>query len=208
MGGVLMLEAVLLIFSVLVAGISYADNVPTREKTGPSLRAEWQRVKDTRQLEISLRDHLNEKQRELINSGFSTFSQLLIYENSARANGSSPLFEITCTVKFDLWEERYELARLDQKNPQAISVQHFDEYATLCLTVAIADTEIRPHLARGLKAELHIDQISAAKATEVKEWLVRQQSGVMRGIFSHMLGDLKLSESVTVQIEIPPGGQG
>jgi hypothetical protein len=179
----------------------------TQSDKGSSVRIQGVWIKsgqgDTRYLRLSLQSHLNEKQEELINSGFSTFSQLLVFPRGPRKKDQAPIFEITCTVKFDLWEEKYELARLDKRNPQAASVDTYQEYATLCLTANLPPEIISSYLERGLAVDLHIDQISAAKASEIKEWLVRQQSGVMRGIFSHMLGDLKLSESLKAKIIIP-----
>lgn len=190
---------------VLVFTLEVKAQTKTPNTVQPRVTAQWVESdqKGHKFVQIELKSSLNEKQEELINSGFSTFSQLLIYPPGANKKVDTPIFELTCTVKYDLWEEQYELARLDKKNPQAISVNSFLKYSTLCLTAEVDADLLEPFVGKSLTAELHLDQISAAKASEIKEWLVRQQSGVMRGIFSHMLGDLKLSESLRVIVDLP-----
>ncbi len=162
-------------------------------------------------ISISLLDQISERQRELINSGFTTFSQLNLRTVSAqRQVDQSPVVSTSCTVRFDLWQEVYELARIDTKVHTG-SVASLDEYGGLCMTAKLEPGPLLDRLFKDggvLVATLLVDQISAQKAGEIKEWLIRQQSGVMQNLFSHMLGDLKLTERVDVLVQVPPGAGG
>ena len=55
--------------------------------------AKWVKEKSSKIVRFPLDKHLNEKQLELINSGFSTFSQLVVYEKTGKAVKPSPIFE-------------------------------------------------------------------------------------------------------------------
>lgn len=193
-------------YATLLQGVAYAQQTSTNARKVLKTRAQWVKTENGFRLVFALDKLLNEKQMELINSGFSTFSQLLVFENRDKQSKDETSYEISCTVKFDLWEEQYDLARLDKENPKAYSVKSFGEYSKLCLTSQMANPKSLERYKKGTRliARLNIDQISAAKASEIKEWLVRQQSGVMRGIFAHMLGNLELSESLIVEVEVPP----
>ena len=75
----------------------------------------------------------------------------------------------------------------------------------LRLQVSLRDPAILDQLASGqrlLVASLVFDQISAQKEEKIRQWLVEQQSGVMRGLFANMLGELKLSERTDIVIEV------
>ena len=37
----------------------------------------------------------------------------------------------------------------------------------------------------------------------IKDWLIQQQSGVMQSLFSHMLGELTLNQSIKVRVAVP-----
>ena len=53
-------------------------------------------------------------------------------------------------------------------------------------------------------ATLVVKQTSPEEANDIKDWLVKQQSGVMQGLFSHMVGELMLNQTVVVAVEIAP----
>src|SRR5205807_2653431 len=80
--------------------------------------ADPQPDEDTQKNELMARfsfaDQLTTKQLSLINSGFSTYSILVVKDADPDdfVRGKE-LYRITCTTKFDPWEERYETARLD-----------------------------------------------------------------------------------------------
>lgn len=172
----------------------------------------WQRDKPDQKpigLSINFVEHLSKRQLNLINSGFSTFSSLEIYKAVDAAEideKTQPFIKTNCTVKYDTWQERYELAKIERGESASI-VNSFDLYAERCLAVRFSDTKLLEELARtggNFIARLFLDQISAEKADEIKQWLVRQQSGVMQGLFSHMLGDLTLAEQTEIKVSIPP----
>ena len=53
------------------------------------------------------------------------------------------------------------------------------------------------------EAVLIVKQTSFDEAQKIKDWLVQQQSGVMQSLFSHMLGELSLNQTLAVRISIP-----
>lgn len=165
----------------------------------------WHNENNQPILVVTFDKHLTKKQRNLIDSGFSTFSSLRLSRNEDDINDEKMnLFKVSCTVVYDTWQERYDLARIDD-TVSTTRVKSFKDYADQCLTAKIREPELIKTLSSGgsLFAAMQINQISISKAVEIKQWLIRQQTGVMQGLFSHMLGDLKLLEKTTVQIQIP-----
>lgn len=159
-------------------------------------------------LEIDVTPHLSERQRNLIQSGFTTFSLLEVRTSvpDAKTGDPEPVFKLACTVRYDTWNERYDVAHLTEQ-PQNRLVKNFDRYSQLCLTAHIRQADlVAPWREKGqrLHVTLLVDQISISKADEIKQWLIRQQSGVMQGIFAHMLGELKLTERVDAPVNVPP----
>jgi len=130
----------------------------------------WKKSNSQDILVINLVGHLNPKQLTLINSGFSTFSQMQIdrlkeEEEEEKPESDAVLFKVSCTVKFDTWQERYDVARITN-NPKAAVVKNFKDYADLCLTANITGLKNLKMLKNDggdLKATLLIDQISIAK---------------------------------------------
>jgi hypothetical protein len=168
---------------------------------------EWKETASgERQLLVDIIPHITQRQRELIESGFSTFSQLEIRSLGRDGELSKQtVAKINCTAKFDLWQEIFEIVRIDE-NPKAVTVKSFQEYARECFQPNFVDSEVLQDLTLNggrLVASLFVDQISADKDEKIREWLIRQQSGVMQGLFSHMLGDLKLSQRIDVVIDVP-----
>jgi len=155
-------------------------------------------------LVINLNGILSKKQKALLNSGFSTFSQLT---TSYIGDTDKPieLYRVACTVKFDAWDEVYELARLDER-PQTAVVSSFDDYVELCLEAEIVSQATLAKMSEAggeLVAKIQIEQISPEQALKLKNWLVEQQTGVMQGLFSHMLNELKLSETLEFAVKVP-----
>jgi hypothetical protein len=155
-------------------------------------------------LRVKLTHHLKPKQRNLINSGFSTYSSLLLLPMPARSN-LKPFYKTSCVVKLDTWEELYDVTII-QDNPRPFTTKSIQEYFEKCLTVNLDAETIRKTLGTNggnVLAILNVEQISQAQSKKIKKWLVRQQSGVMQGLFSHMLGEMRLRETVTVKVQIP-----
>lgn len=169
------------------------------------LKARWDQTKDKLSLRINLTESLTEQQKKLIYSGFSTFSHLEVrwLDGDVRR---SLVFISECTIKFDPWEEKFELLHFLERRKEN-SLQSFQQYTDLCLQADISSQSNLAHIAnQGARLEVRLDisQVSNEFAQDVRGWLIQQQSGVMRGLFSHMLGDLKLSESTQTELIAPP----
>jgi len=170
--------------------------------------ARWIKRDGQLTLSVPLTEQLSAKQKSLIESGFSTYSQLLIRQPATKGSASKEaqeIYRLTCSVKFDAWEERYDVVRLDGL-PEAAIVKESSDYAELCLTARLEDAARLAPLRAGMSviATLFVQQASQEEAKRVKEWLIQQQSGVIQGLFSHMLRELTLSERIDVLVKIPP----
>jgi hypothetical protein len=154
---------------------------------------------------------LSEKQRSMIEGGFTTVSQLTLKlpitpEDEESAADLPVAYSLRCSVKFDAWEETYDAARLDDQ-PRTTVLRTYPEYGELCLTAALATPNVVARIGPAggvVLAYLVVKQTSQEEAGRIKDWLVQQQSGVMQSLFSHMLGELALSQTTRVRVEIPP----
>ena len=165
----------------------------------------WINVKPPQRIQIKILG-LDDKQTTTLKSGFSTFSQLSIYRSKdAMSEDQQALAQTACTVKYDMWEEHYEVTLLTD-TPKTMTAKSLDHYLTHCLSVEIYGGEFLKQLKSGdktLVASLQVEQISSTQAQKVKAWLINQQSSVMRGLFSHMLGDMTLSQTSQISLQIP-----
>ena len=167
----------------LISAMSAADQPPNIK-----ILANWKNKGKKVVLAISVVEQISEKQKKLISSGFSTYSLLNIVRPKTPLTEEKVLFKSQCTVKFDTWEEHYDLARLNE-NFKTMQIEDFGTYTKLCLTAVIDDSDIYgPFYKNGgtVEAELQLNQISQNKSEKIREWLINQQSGVMQGLFSHM----------------------
>jgi hypothetical protein len=169
------------------------------------IKAHWENDKDRRILRINLAESLTERQKKLLYSGFSTFSHLEVrwIDNDVRR---TLVFISECTIKFDLWEEKFALLHFLELRKEN-SLKSFQQYTDLCLQADISSqSNIAQIASRGARLEVRLDisQVSNEFAQDVRSWLIQQQSGAMRGLFSHMLGDLKLSESTQTVLVVSP----
>lgn len=187
-------------------------NTTTTATTGTVVKqrtipAVWQVDQKTTSLTVNVEPFLSSKQRGFVNSGFTTFSLLELRTAPADPKNDTEAFlKLGCTVRFDTWNERYDVAHLSDK-PRNRLVKSFDRYSQLCLNAQITDNRLLEQWRRDgarLYATLLVDQISISKAEEIKEWLIRQQSGVLQGLFAHMLGELKLTERLDAPVQVPP----
>jgi hypothetical protein len=184
----------LLLALILSSGTAWAD-----------IKAHWEQSKERPSLRINLAESLTVQQKKLLYSGFSTFSHLEVrwLDNSVRR---TLIFISECTIKFDLWEEKFELLHFLERRKEN-SLKSFQQYIDLCLQADISSqSNIAQIASQGARLEVRLDisQVSNEFAQDVRSWLIQQQSGVMRGLFSHMLGDLKLSESTQTVLIVPP----
>jgi hypothetical protein len=169
------------------------------------IKVHWESGKDRQSLRINLAESLTEQQKKLLYSGFSTFSHLEVrwIDNDVRR---TLVFISECTIKFDLWEEKFALLHFLELRKEN-SLKSFQQYTDLCLQADISNqSNIAQIASRGARLDVRLDisQVSNEFAQDVRSWLIQQQSGVMRGLFSHMLGDLKLSESTQTILVVPP----
>jgi hypothetical protein len=190
------------LWGIATLALAQVPEIPLPDQV---VRGKWSLQDPVDKILINLGSVINKKQRTLLNSGFSTFSQLIISYDS---DGGTPieLFRVACTVKMDAWDEIYELARLDER-PQTAVLRDFKNYINLCLTAEIVSQSALSKLAVGdgsLHAKVQIEQISADQAKKIKEWLIQQQTGVMQGLFSHMLQEITTSESIEIDVPVGP----
>lgn len=168
----------------------------------PEARMQWLSLNDPT-LGIDVFSALSVQQRKLIASGLSTFSHFEI-QSRDQEGSTALLFVAECTLKYDLWEEKYELQQLAELSRPP---QNLNDYGELCFRAQLSS---RSSLARllepgsTLEIRLDIAQVSASFASDIRRWLIEQQSGVMRGLFAHMLGELRLSETVRLTLKVPP----
>jgi hypothetical protein len=169
--------------------------------------ARWEMSENGAVLVIPFSDALTAKQKNMITGGFTTVSQLSVHlpgQNSGEQPGA--IFNAQCSVKFDAWEETYDIVRVESENSVPFVSKDFTDYARACLTGDIKDQSINKRFdAQGgyLQAQLTVKQTSADEALKIKDWLIQQQSGVMQSLFSHMLGDIALHQTHVVNIRVP-----
>lgn len=182
----------------------------------PNPGAAWERSGDRIHLNIPISGVLTDKQRSMIEGGFTTVSQLaVLHVTESSPKVETLLWGINCTVKFDAWDESYEVTRFqtlpNDLKSETMIFHKFSDYGTFCLTAHIPQSDFLTHVANTgerLVGRLHVQQISLEEGARIKEWLVRQQSGLMQSLFKHMLGELSLYQTLTVSISLPsfPGG--
>ncbi|MCX6123481.1 MAG: hypothetical protein NTV34_01830 [Proteobacteria bacterium] len=166
--------------------------------------ARWEQT-DKIALVINVADLLTPAQRDIINSGFTTFTMLSIGGNND-SGGETPLFRrSSCTVKYDTWEERYEVTRLDPPPPTSITVKGYRDWSQDCLEVTLSNSKILTQLNQmgTISAYLVVRQSTSDESGRIKNWLVKQQSGFMQGLYSHMLGDFQYQNQTRIKIVIP-----
>ena len=169
--------------------------------------ASWHTGKDKAVvMHVQLTEQLSKRQKDLISSGFSTHSELEIKTFERDDQPEQILFRSQCTVKFDTWEEIYDIARIDT-DFATVTAKSFEAYSDMCLTARVSGAALMIELAKtggSVRATLRVNQITTEKAAKIREWLIKQQSGMMQGLFAHMLGDLKLFEEIDVVVQVPP----
>ncbi|MFW7377803.1 MAG: hypothetical protein ACOH5I_03205 [Oligoflexus sp.] len=150
-------------------------------------------------LMIPATDELLEKQKKLIFSGFPAYSLLDI---SYEEGDAERLVQVrTCSARYDLWEERIHILAIDGEDLNPVTLGNFDEYAKICLTIALSaeQRKKREKIQAKWLARLSLTQLTGEESQKIRDWLVKQQSGIIKGLFSHMLGDLTLSETTSFE---------
>jgi hypothetical protein len=157
-------------------------------------------------LTVSVSDLLTPAQRDIVNSGFSTFTLLAISTKKITDQEALPDMRVVCSVKYDTWEEKYQLIKVDPGPTQTSIANDYKSWADECLTYTLKTDAFLDRLNQGgtLNGILQIRQSSPDEASKIKNWLVRQQSGFMQGLYAHMLGDFQFRGTVRITITIPP----
>lgn len=180
-------------------------------------------------LRLRLTTLLSPKQMTILQGGFTTLSQLVIqWPQGGGGKGDFDLGEATsqseqipilkerrCSVKFDAWEESFEVIRFGEtqhqgdkpSDPVALLAKTIEEYGDQCLSSELDLSQIAPFFSKfggQLLVTLIVKQTSLDETAKIKDWLIQQQSGVIQGLFSHMLGDLTLHQVVRTVLDVPP----
>ncbi len=201
--------------ALLIAALSLASSASAQDNSVLVALARWQMKGGQAQLVVPLGDALTPKQKSIIGGGFTTVSQLTLRQPTPGSDDADEdemklFYGVRCSVKFDAWEETYDVARLDEQ-PKTAIVKEYAAYGDLCLKAEITDPKRLTEYSKAggtLLAFLVVKQTSVEEASKIKEWLVQQQSGVMQSLFSHMLGELTLNQSVRVKVMVPPKPTG
>ncbi len=133
-------------------------------------------------------------------------------QDDAEALGMTvPLRQVSCSVKFDAWQESFEVIKLmdhpEKTSSEAVIVKDLDAFGELCLTAEVEFNHSNQTLLQQggvLLATMIVRQTSQEETAKIKGWLIKQQSGVIQGLFSHMLGELTLQQKVHTELLIPP----
>lgn len=169
----------------------------------------WQETSDTgEKLLIDPSSLLNSKQKNLIYSGFPAYSLVeLIVKNgdeyiTVRAK--------ECAIQYDLWDEDFvDLLRPLSNNKTKLSYERYTDaraYYNTCLSIRLNDSpQVRTLIQSSqiVKVRVAFTQLSGKTTSNITKWLVGQQSKVLKGLFSHMLGELKLSETSEHMVKLP-----
>jgi hypothetical protein len=199
--------------SVLLISIAGLLATPSRataeEPRQATTTARWS-TDGKNTLNINVSDLLTPAQRDIVNSGFSTFTLFAITTKKLNEQDPVPSTRVICSVKYDTWEERYQLIKVEPGPPQTSIATDYKAWADQCLSYSIHNDVLIESLGKTgsqghtLTGILQIRQSSHEEAAKIKTWLVRQQSGFMQGLYAHMLGDFQFRGTVRITITIPP----
>ena len=167
--------------------------------------AKWVLEKNTQGILIDVSDALSPAQQDIVNSGFSTFTLLAIRDGKIQGTDTPPDLRVVCSVKYDTWEERYQAVRVEPLPLETMTFKEYKDWARKCLQITVTSVDVLSKLKAGgqLSGLLQIRQSSPDESAKIKNWLVRQQSGFMQGLYAHMLGDIQFQGSVKLNINVP-----
>ena len=183
-----------------------AVHVSATEPTPSQPSATWEKSSGNQIIAIDISALLSAEQQDIVNSGFSTFTILSISEKKIKDLDSESEIRVVCRVKYDTWEEKYLTTKIEPAPTAKFAGSKIDSWANQCLRHRIENPTLLNKLASGgqLFVALQVRQSSMDEAAKIKGWLVQQQSGLMQGLYSHMLGDLQLGGRTELILSIPP----
>ncbi len=153
-------------------------------------------------LKVIFTKGLTTKQVKTIEAGFTTYSRLEMIDTDSQ----ELISQTSCTVVYDLWEEKYTV--ISSKSPTLQTITgDLNKYTDECLSLKVEDD-------RGLKffkdqekkvrLQLHVEQLSEEKIDEVRLWLLEKQASSIKEIFRNLLEDPSLKNSVYMETYIKP----
>jgi len=161
-------------------------------------------------VEIPVGAMLTTKQQNVLNSGFTSVSQVSLLAPVSRDDRTPVEFSrVGCSVRYDTWEERYDVVVMET-TPKPLTIKSYDEFSQTCLTGHIIDGADVLKLAPSggsLFVDLKVQQISPEQSEKIKKHLIRQQSALMQGLFAHMIGEINVNETIRIQVRVPPRGE-
>ena len=176
-----------------------------RGESQPTTVARWNSEGDAPTLAINVADLLTSAQREIVNSGFSTFTAFAFGDDSYGGTRMTSVPDVICSVKYDPWEDRYDIIRLSPVPILNETIKEYKIWTNLCLEIVIKDPIVIAQLEKeGVgTAILRVRQSTPDEGNRIKNWLLKQQSGFMQGLYAHMLGDFELRQRMKVKVTIP-----
>ena len=207
-------------FILLSMGLLSGRRAFAEEPSTATTTAKWDMTQPLKSLSINVSDLLTPAQREIVNSGFSTFTVFTVSgkltengtpsdkesEMSNSENDAHQEFRLACSVKLDTWEELYQIIRIDPAPVQTQVSQDYKTWSNECLHLSISNQDALNRMSNGgtLSGSLQIRQSTPDEGAKIKNWLVRQQSGFMQGLYAHMLGDFQFKGLIKIIIQVPP----
>lgn len=192
-------------FLWIILLLSLSGTLQAANENRVKSQARWDTSENNHRLIINVADVLTPSQREMINSGFTTFSVFSMGDSRDVVSVAFQTYRRSCTVKYDTWEDRYEVGKIDPAPFQTELVKDYKSWAQLCLEMIIEDPKLLSILEQSgeINGSLNIRQSTADEAAKIKSWLVKQQSGFMQGLYSHMLGNFQYQHQSIIRIGIP-----
>jgi hypothetical protein len=169
-----------------------------------STTARWIKDKNP-ELVINVSDLISPAQREIVHSGFSTFTLFAVSPQKITDSDALPELRNICSVKYNTWEEQYQLIKIEPAPSTSTVAKEYKTWSESCLSYTISTPDIIRQLTSGgtMYAILQVRQSSPDEALKIKNWLVKQQSGFMQGLYAHMLGDFQFRGTVSITINVP-----
>jgi hypothetical protein len=177
----------------------------SQEQRSVLANAKWIADKVSPGILIDVSEALTPSQQDIVNSGFSTFTLLAIREEKLQSGITQSEVRVVCSVKYDTWEERYQAVRVEPLPLETMAFKTYKDWGKKCLQITVTVPDVVNKLKSGghLTGVLQIRQSSPDESAKIKNWLVKQQSGFMQGLYAHMLGDFQFQGSVKLDISIP-----
>lgn len=190
---------------ILITTVQAQNLIAASQNQNVNHSASWDFGSPSVMLVIDISDVLSSEQKDIVNSGFSTFTILGVTEQKLKPEESAQKLRLVCRVKYDTWEERYQTTRLEPLPVRTFISPNLQSWGQECLKYRIPVSELATPMKQGGKlfATLQVRQSSPDEALKIKNWLVNQQSGFMQGLYSHMLGDLQLGSRTDITIDVP-----